>query len=75
VVDLRNSDRKIRKSSHERRGRSAYRRAVGSNMRSAKRWFLDGIKPEQLDQLNTTLEILLDHLQLMQTTRGSKETP
>jgi DNA-binding MarR family transcriptional regulator len=55
-------------------GRSAYRRALGPHMRSAQRWFLDGIKPEQLDQLDATLEILLNHLQLMQTTTDLKET-
>lgn len=55
-------------------GRSAYRRALGPHMRSAKRWFLDGLEPGQLDDLDSTLQTLLLHLE-RRTQTDEQETP
>ncbi|MEV6587469.1 MarR family winged helix-turn-helix transcriptional regulator [Streptomyces acidicola] len=54
-------------------GRSAYRRALGPHWRSAKRWFLDGIEPEQLDRFDAILQGLLDHFEHTQD-HASQET-
>jgi DNA-binding MarR family transcriptional regulator len=51
-------------------GRTAYRRALGPHLASAKRWFLDGIAPEALDTFDTTLAALLEHLR-----RAGEEDP
>lgn len=47
-------------------GHSAYRRSLGPHWRSVKHWFLDGIEPEQTEQLDTILQTLLGHLQQTQ---------
>ncbi|MFG1991028.1 MarR family winged helix-turn-helix transcriptional regulator [Actinoplanes sp. NPDC048988] len=44
-------------------GRTAYRKALGPHLRSARSWFTDALDPEQLEHLDTTLQILLDHVQ------------
>lgn len=49
-------------------GRDAYRRALGPHLRSAKHWFLDGVDPERLDDLDALLDDLLTHL----TTRAAE---
>lgn len=54
-------------------GLAAYRRSLGPHWRSVKRWFLDGIEPEQLGQIDTVLRELLNHLQHAQD-NASKET-
>ena len=54
-------------------GLSAYRRALGPHMRSAKRWFLDGLEPDQLDGLDAILKTLLLHLERTRPSEG--ETP
>ncbi|WP_433513661.1 MarR family winged helix-turn-helix transcriptional regulator [Nonomuraea sp. CA-143628] len=54
-------------------GLAAYRRSLGPHWRSVKRWFLDGIEPDRLDQIDTILQTLLDHLQQTQD-NASKET-
>jgi DNA-binding MarR family transcriptional regulator len=54
-------------------GRSAYRRALGPHWRSAKRWFLDGIEPDRLEEFDSTLQSLLEHLQRTQG-NNSKES-
>ncbi|MEV4346658.1 MarR family winged helix-turn-helix transcriptional regulator [Actinoplanes sp. NPDC049596] len=43
-------------------GRTAYRKALGPHMRSAKSWFLEALDPEQVEQLDATLQTLLDHV-------------
>jgi DNA-binding MarR family transcriptional regulator len=47
-------------------GRSAYRRALGPHWRSAKRWFLDGIEPDELDRFDETLQKLFEHFRRTQ---------
>ncbi|GAB7101736.1 hypothetical protein JCM4814A_00500 [Streptomyces phaeofaciens JCM 4814] len=51
-------------------GLSAYRRALGPHMRSAKRWFLDGLEPDQLDGLDAILKTLLLHLERTRPSEG-----
>ena len=44
-------------------GRTAYRKALGPHMRSAQRWFLDALAPEQLDHLEDILTAVLEHVE------------
>jgi DNA-binding MarR family transcriptional regulator len=42
-------------------GRTAYRRAIGPHLRSAKRWFADALEPDQLRALEAALDAVLAH--------------
>lgn len=44
-------------------GRSAYRRALGPHLGSAKRWFADALDEDRLAALDDTLGALLQHVQ------------
>lgn len=51
-------------------GRATYRRALAPHLRSARRWFLDGVDPERLDDLDTMLTAVLRHVQERAAERG-----
>ena len=42
-------------------GRTAYRKALGPHLRSAQRWFLDALAPDQLDALDDILTAVIEH--------------
>jgi DNA-binding MarR family transcriptional regulator len=42
-------------------GRTAYRKALGPHLRSAQRWFLDALTPDQLTALDDILTAVLEH--------------
>lgn len=44
-------------------GRSAYRRALGPHLGSAKRWFVDALDEDRLAALDDALGALLEHVQ------------
>ena len=43
-------------------GLSAYRRAIGPHLRSARRWFVDALDGDSLGHLDDALAVLLDHV-------------
>ena len=43
-------------------GLSAYRRAIGPHLRSAKRWFADALDGDRLAALDDALGVLLEHV-------------
>ncbi|MFG3341359.1 MarR family winged helix-turn-helix transcriptional regulator [Glycomyces sp. NPDC048151] len=55
-------------------GLAVFRRAVGPHFQSIKRWFLDGLSADQIDQLDAILASLQHHLDETRT-NASKETP
>jgi DNA-binding MarR family transcriptional regulator len=44
-------------------GSTAYRKALGPHLRSARRWFLDALTPDQLTHLDDILASVLTHLE------------
>ncbi|MEU5155391.1 MarR family winged helix-turn-helix transcriptional regulator [Glycomyces sp. NPDC021274] len=53
-------------------GLAAYRRSLGPHFRSIKHWFLDGLDPERVDQIDVILQALLDHVQHTNRTKGKE---
>lgn len=52
-------------------GRHAYRSSLGPHLRSAQHWFLDGIAADKLDEFDSTLTSLLQHVQQRAAQRGT----
>jgi DNA-binding MarR family transcriptional regulator len=44
-------------------GRTAYRKALGPHLRSARRWFLDALSADQLTHLDDILAAVLTHVE------------
>jgi DNA-binding MarR family transcriptional regulator len=55
-------------------GRTAYRKALGPHLSSARHWFLDALQPEQLAHLDDALTTVLDHLAATVPVRGYPPT-
>jgi DNA-binding MarR family transcriptional regulator len=55
-------------------GLATYRRSLGPHWQSVKRWFLDGIEPDRLDQIEAILQMLLDHFQHTQHKPSKEES-
>ena len=57
------SDGRAAEISLTKEGRSAYRRALGPHLGSAKRWFADALDEDRLAALDDALGVLLEHVQ------------